>query len=282
MPQSPRARWRRTGPGTTACYLISTPTWKMYQPRRCASLIPGRRHDDYYDGRNKIFLQKGWTHVEVKVASLKGGALQRNLSLDRIRRFELSFDGMRLPATIYLDNLRLVSGEEGPESASKFAPQDTVSVIDNRWVSVRQVALSEDVPEASDVTRLRAEADRESELLKNTIQAAQTQGIETIYAERHLITADLALRVRPLLAWYNNDEKKARDVLLRSRGRAGPRVMNWRTNCAGRTCGKRWTTRRWKARRSSRFLLSRAVPAKGWFFRDQHGEPMMILSLHSP
>jgi hypothetical protein len=109
---------------------ISTVTVRIYDASPGVS--GNSRSEDYYDGRNKIFLQKGWTHIEVKVASLKAGALQRDLALDRIRRFELSFAGMRLPATIYLDNLRLVSGDEWPESASKFAAQDTVSIIDDR------------------------------------------------------------------------------------------------------------------------------------------------------
>ena len=263
----------------------------MYQRRLCASLIndadTGRgaagnsRDQDYYDGRNKIFLQKGWTHVEVKVASLKAGALQRSLALDRIRRFELSFDGMRLPATIYLDNLRLVSGDEGPESASKFAPQDTVSIIDDRWVSVRQVARAEDVPEASDVTRLRAEAARESELLKHTIQAAQTQGIDTIYAERHLVTADLGLRVRPLLAWYNNDEKK-REMFSYVAGACRTARHELEDKLRGTNLRKEVDDTQVEGSAYPPFPPLKGRPAKGWFFRDQRGEPMMILSLHSP
>ena len=55
-------------------------------------------------------------------------------------------------------------------------PQDTVSIIDNRWVSVRQVARPEDVPESAEVTGLRKQAEREAGLLRNTIQAAQTPG----------------------------------------------------------------------------------------------------------
>src|SRR6185295_6408599 len=109
--------------------------------------------------------------------------------------------------TVYIDNIRLAAGEEPAETQSRMAPQDTVSLIDNRWVSVRQVARPEDVPESAEVTGLRKQAEHEEGLLRTTIQAAQTQGIDTIYAERHLVTADLGLRVRPLLAWYNNDTK---------------------------------------------------------------------------
>jgi hypothetical protein len=29
---------------------------------------------------------------------------------------------------------------------------------------------------------------------------------------RHLVTADVGLQIRPRLAWYNNDDKKARNV----------------------------------------------------------------------
>ncbi|MEK7406117.1 MAG: hypothetical protein AAB225_13500 [Acidobacteriota bacterium] len=87
-------------------------------------------------------------------------------------------------------------------------PQDTVSLIDNRWVTVRQVARPEDVPEAPAVTALRTEAQREADLLDKVIRAARTQGIPVIYAERHLVTADLGLNVRPRLAWFDNYETK--------------------------------------------------------------------------
>jgi hypothetical protein len=65
--------------------VVSTATLRIYdQP---GGDLGQAARDDYFDGRSKIFVQKGWTHVEVKLTPLKAGAFLRDLSLDRIRRF---------------------------------------------------------------------------------------------------------------------------------------------------------------------------------------------------
>jgi len=150
---------------------VATATLRVYDAVGGDAGAAGR--DEYFDGRNKIFLQKGWTHVEVRLTPLKAATFLRDISLDRVRRLLLSFDPNQLPATIYIDNFRLVSGVEGPETSSRLQPQDAVSTIDNRWVTVRQVARPEDVPEAPEVTKLRREAERESELLRAGRPAGQ-------------------------------------------------------------------------------------------------------------
>ena len=96
--------------------------------------------NEYFDGGGKIFLIKGWNHVEVRLTPLKAATYLRDMALDRIRRVQLSFSSARSPETIYIDNLRLVAGSEGPDTASRVEPADGVSLIDNRWVTVRQVA----------------------------------------------------------------------------------------------------------------------------------------------
>jgi hypothetical protein len=164
----------------------------------------------------------------------------------------ISFDAAQLPATVYIDNIRLAAGKEAAETQSRMQPHDTVSIIDNRWVSVRQVARPEDVPESAEVTGLRKQAEREAGLLRTTIQAAQTQGIDTIYAERHLVTAELGLGVRPLLAWYNNDAKKREMYAYVAESCRGGR-HELEDLCAASACARKWTILRWGNRRSARF-----------------------------
>lgn len=297
--QSALVRFDRAHPSVSATTLAAN--WREYD-RLLFDLYSGRegvstatvrvcdsvpvknsssRDENCYDGRNKIFLQKGWTHVEVRLAPLKAGTAQRDLALDRIQRFEFSAGRTGLPATIYIDNLRLVSGEEGPDTASRLAPQDTVSIISDRWVSVRQVARPQDVPEAPEVKRLRAEAVQESELLKDTIEIAQAQGIDTLYAERHLITAGLGLGVRPLLAWYNNDGKK-RDMFSYVAGTCRAARHELEDKLRGTSLRKEVDDTQVEGSAFPPIPPLKGRPANGWFFRDQRGEPMMVLSLHSP
>jgi beta-galactosidase len=235
---------------------------------------------EYFEAHRKILLIPGWNHVEVKLP-LKAATYARDIALDRIVRVALSFEASRAAASVWVDNLRLVSGRESAATMSRVEPQDHVSIIDNRWVTSRQAARPEDVPEAPEVGRLRNEAAEEAALLERSIRGARVQGLETAYRERHLVVADLGLRVRPLLPWYNNDRRK-REMF----------------SYIAETCRR--------ARREIDDQLRGVTPRaevddthpghspfepypplkgrqhKGWFFRDENGDPIMVLSLHSP
>ncbi len=94
--------------------------------------------NEYFDGGEKILLLNGWNHVEVKLTPLTAATFQRDMALDRIRELVLSFE---LGSTaVLVDNLRLVSGVEPAATKSREAPQDAVSIIDNRWITSRQTA----------------------------------------------------------------------------------------------------------------------------------------------
>jgi beta-galactosidase len=254
---------------------ISTATIRIYDA------VGGEARDEYFDARNKLFIQKGWNHIEVRLTPLKAASYQRDMALDRIQRFTLSADPQSLPWTLWVDNLRLVSGVEGPETASRLLPQDSVTLIDNRWVTVRQVARPEDMPESPEVAALRRRAGEEEALLRNTIEAARMQGIETIYAERYLVTADLGLKVRPLLAWFNNDEKK-REMF--SYVAASCRLGRQGLEDALRGTAPRKEVDDTQVDEPLVRPLPRLKgrPIKGGFFLDDREEPMMVLSLHSP
>ena len=239
------------------------------------------RKDDYADAGSKILVQKGWTHVEMALDPLKAATYERDIALDKIRRVLVSFDRAPLPLTIWVDNFRVTSGVEGAETASRTEPQDTVSGIENRWITARQVARAEDVPESAEVKALRAEAVRETDLLQETIRAARSQGVETIYAERHLVTADLGLRVRPLLPWFNNDGKKREMFAFVARScRAGRQELE--DMLRGTTPRAEVDDTQVEESPFRPFPPLRGRPIDGSFFRDERGEPMMVLSLHSP
>ena len=239
------------------------------------------RKDDYADAENKILVLKGWTHVEVALNPLKAATYERDIALDRIRRLLISFDRAPLPLTIWLDNFRVTSGAEGAETASRTEPGDAVSAIDNRWITARQVARPEDVPESAEVKALRAEAVREADQLRRTVEAARTQGIDTLYAERNLVTADLGLGVRPLLPWFNNDAKKREMFAFVAHScREGRHELE--DLLRGSTPRAEVDDTQVGEGPFRPFPPLKGRPIQGSFFRDERGEPMMILSLHSP
>lgn len=104
----------------------------------------------YYEARNKILLQNGWNHAEIRLGTLRTASYDRDLSIDRIRGSTLFAERAAFPLTVYLDSLRLVSGKEPQETISRMQPEDTVTIINDRFFTVRQVARPEDVPEATD------------------------------------------------------------------------------------------------------------------------------------
>src|SRR5262245_27594636 len=157
----------------------------------------------------KLLLIPGMNHIEVKLEGLEVSSASRKLALDRVRRFAISARGLNRPLTIYLDNLRLVRGVEDMAAASLRKPEDGTAALDSRFVTLGQVGPRAAIPESDAVKQKRQMARAELQGLQQAIEAARTMGVETIYQEIPLITAELGLEVRPLLSWFNNDRMKS-------------------------------------------------------------------------
>jgi beta-galactosidase GanA len=258
---------------------VSTVTIRIYDG--VGGDIGQAKVNDYYEAREKLFVQKGWNHTEVNLRSLRAASDERDLSLDRIRRLLISAGRGPLPWTIYLDNIRLAAGQESRETASRAQPQDIVTVVDSGRFTVRQVARREEVPESPAVSALRKEAQKEFDLLTKTVRAAQLQGLETVYQERHLVTAELGLQIRPHLAWFNNDDKKREmfSYIVES-CRRGRLELEDKIEGVDRLPEADDTQVSDSLIRPFPPLKGR--PIKDWFFMDERNEPMMVLSLHSP
>jgi beta-galactosidase GanA len=236
---------------------------------------------DYYEARGKILILKGWNHVEIKLQPMRAASDLRDVALNRIRRLSISADRATLPWTIHLDNIRLVAGQESNETASRTEAQEPVTVIDKGRFTLRQGVRAEDVPESAAVQALRKDAQKQFDLLSRTIRVAQLQGIETIYQERHLVTAELGLEVRPRLAWYNNDEKKREmfSYVAESCRRARYELED---KIQGNDPLPEADDTQVSDPLIRPFPRLKGRPPKDSYFLDDRNEPMMIVSLHSP
>jgi beta-galactosidase GanA len=236
---------------------------------------------DYFDADRKIMVIQGWNHVEVRLHNLQAASYQRAVALDRVLRLVLSARGESLPWSIRLSDIRLVKGLEALFVTRTAHPGDLLTIIDNRWFVTRQVARPEDVPESPQIANLRVMAERESAELRDTIRVAQMQGIDTIYAERRLVVSDLGLKVRPLLAWFNNDREKEKMFRYVADACRDERYeLEERMNGVHRLPETDDTQLPQPLIPPLPTLRNR--PISGWFFRDEHNEPLMVLSLHSP
>ncbi|MGH9940539.1 MAG: beta-galactosidase, partial [Blastocatellia bacterium] len=188
---------------------------------------------------------------------------------------------MNRPATIYVDNLRLARGVEEAATASARKPEDGTAMLDSRFVTLGQVGPREAIPESEAVKQKRRTAREESKRLQETIEAARTMGFETIYQEIPLVTAELGLDIRPLLSWFNDDRTKGemfdyvtvscRDarVELEELISGAKRLPDVDDTQVGEPLVPPYPP-----------LKGR--PIKDGFFRNEKGEPLLALSLHSP
>lgn len=86
-------------------------------------------HGQSYNWQN-VFLNTGWNRFEVLLQNAMVSEGDRPLALDRIRKFRLSFRAM--DHSLFIDNIRLVKGEESPRTASRIDPRDCKITIDDR------------------------------------------------------------------------------------------------------------------------------------------------------
>ena len=229
----------------------------------------------------KVFLNPGRSHLRVLVKGMRVSSDTRAVAVDRIRRVVLSNDQSARDTIIFVDNLRLIKGEPRQDRSSVSKPEDTVITIRNRFVEISQVGPRDLIPEAGIVREKRKQAQEQLKALQDAIQSARTQGLETIYEEIPLVVAELGLGIRPLLPWFNNDKSKSQ--LFQSVAQSCQKA---RIALEDRITGRDRLPDT-DDTQVPEPLVPDLPPLKGLrmkdgFFLNARGEPLHILSVHSP
>ena len=232
-------------------------------------------------GARKLFLNPGRNHIRVLVKGMRTSSDTRAMAVDKIRRVLLSNDHSGESSTIFIDNLRLVQGDPQQDRSSATKPEDTVVTIRNRFVEISQVGPRELIPENASVQEKRRQAQSELKALLDTIESARTQGLETIYAEIPLVIAELGLGTRPLLPWFNNDERKSElfQYVARSCKEARLRLED---RITGRDRLPDTDDTQVAEPLVPELPPLRGLPIRDGFFVNSKGDPLYILSVHSP
>jgi len=154
----------------------------------------------------KLYMNPGWNHFEfyLKEAMVEEG--DRPLAVDRIRRFRLDFG--RMNGEMFLDNLRLVAGEEGPATASAADPRDCRVEIRNRFTFPSLYGPADKIKVSAEMKKLRVRARQAMAELEEDVKVVELQGYQPYYWKIPLITAQIGLGVRSKLAWYQTEEKE--------------------------------------------------------------------------
>jgi beta-galactosidase GanA len=156
----------------------------------------------------KLFLNNGWNHFEFLIHHAKVEEGDRYLSIDKIRKIRFSFGRMNHP--LYLDNIRLVAGEETGGTLSAIRPTHCVTVIDDRYVYPRLAGPEDQIKPGSEIISLRKQAHEAIEKLKNEVEIAQMQGYQAFYERIPLIAANVGLGIRMNLVWFQNEKEETK------------------------------------------------------------------------
>jgi len=156
----------------------------------------------------KVFLNSGWNHFEFLLQNAMVSEGDRPLSLDKIRKFRLSFGS--LGHSLYIDNIRLVKGEESTKTASRIDPRDSRIVIDDRYVYPTLAGPEEDIKVNPEIEQLRKEAEAAVKKLEKEVNTAELQGYQTLYQRIPLITAEVGLGIRSKLVWFQSEEEQTK------------------------------------------------------------------------
>ena len=234
-----------------------------------------------YIADRKVFLIPGMNHLEVDLNEMTVSSGERKLALDRVGRLVLGPRGHDRPVTVYLDNVRLVQGAENAATASIRKPEDGVLVLRDRFVNIDQLGPRDAIPESDTVKQKRLAAQTELERLEKTIRFAQTMGLETIYQEIPLVTAELGLGIRPLAAWFNNDHSKGEMFDFVSSSCRSARLELESLISGARRLPDVDDTQVGRPSVSP-YPRLRGLRQKDGFFVNDEGEPLLVLSLHSP
>jgi hypothetical protein len=222
-----------------------------------------------YENGHKVIFIPGMTHVQVKLTDVWVDAGNRRMEMDNIVHFSIYLPSAFSP--MYLDNVRLVEGEESIQTASKTSPDDVIVNVDGRWITTDLVGPKETIliDPATDKLRIRAEIAFHN--LQQKVDAAKAMGIPCLYQEISLLTGQIGLYVRPVLPWYK-DQAKIRELyqyVYNSCRKAIDEINGFfalRTDAILRTVPPH--------------IKFRDVSIKDGLFKNKADKPVLVLSVH--
>jgi hypothetical protein len=232
-----------------------------------------------YNGE-KLFVNTGWNHFEFFLQHAMVEEGDRKMELKKIRKLRVSFGITENP--LFIDNIRLVTGEESSRTKSHIDPQDCRVLIDNRDVYPTLVGPADEIKTSPEILKLRKQAQEAVEELKKKISIAEMQGYQTLYQRIPLITADVGMGIRSNLVWFQNEaeERKILNYIISSCGKASGEI---RDIIATRQTNRPTVEPENDVSQASFYVppyppLKELKSAEG-FYRDKSGNPILLFSM---
>ncbi|MEA1997692.1 MAG: beta-galactosidase, partial [Gemmatimonadota bacterium] len=184
----------------------------------------------------------------------------------------------RVEGTLYLDNLRLVKGEETPGAASAVDPRDCRVVIENRYVYPSLAGPKDKIVPGAEVLRLRAEAREEVSRLRQEVELAKLQGYQALYWKIPLITADIGMGIRSKCVWFQGEEEEKEILEYVISSCRGTRE-EVEAVIASRQRGEEFEAHTTPLTWVPSYPTLRGLKQKDGFFRDELGDPVIIFAM---
>lgn len=227
-----------------------------------------------YRGSRKLYINPGWNHYEFQLEKMMVENNDRPLALDRIRRFRLEFGGVG--DKLYLDNLRLVRGEEGPGTASRVQPRDCLVLVENTVVLTRLATPFGSLVPEPEIAALREQAGKSMERLNKAVERAEAAGWFSLYWRIPLITARIGLEDRSKLVWYQSERRESEilEHVAASCNRAADEIDSLLASGAAAPPLEK------QALYARPYPPLKGLPIRDGFFRYGDGEPVILYAMH--
>jgi len=227
-----------------------------------------------YRGSQKLYLNPGWNHYEFDLGKAMVENNDRPLALDRIRRFRLEFGGV--DGKLYLDNLRLVSGEESQATASRVSQRDCIVTVDNTVIRTRLATPFESLVPEPGIAALRERADAAVKRLSQAVDRAEAAGWFTLYWRVPLITARIGLEDRRQLVWYQSEKQESGilEFVIASCTRAADQIDSVLAS------GSSAPPLDKQVMYARPYPPLKGLPIRDGFFRYSDGEPVILYAMH--
>lgn len=173
---------------------------------------PDREFGDVVDRGRALMLGEGLTHVIIQIAPIQTQRGDRMLNLQQIAKVVLRMPEPRIgEEPISIASLRLSDQRKEVDSHACVQPGDSIIFLKHLDIYCYTYE-PENYVDPVEVVQLKEELERELERLVKVIEIAEINGKQTHYARAAKLTADIALKLRPMLAWHFAPQAKLRNM----------------------------------------------------------------------
>ncbi len=228
----------------------------------------------------RIFMNRGWNHYDFKLQAARVEDGDSLLVLAAIRRFRLDFG--QIDGTLYLDNFRLVRGEEGAATISRADPRDCRVLIEDRNATLEQYGPPEAIVPSQELEERRGAARAAVRRLEEQVEKAQAAGLNPLYWRVPLVTARIGLETRSQLVWFQGEREETAilDYVISSCNQAAEELAAISAVPPATESTDPRDQALLRKLAIPAYPSFKGLPQRDGFFRYPNGDPVFLLAMH--